>query len=322
MSVLRPSYVLRGIGSNATSIADCAGLHIVGTADGRVTLWSKTTRRVVWETALSGSNGVSSVAILSKTSEVVTIAAFGRDGTVFVVKVTLADAGYQGHIKGHSLGTCSLANASFSPLLPETPSLSLVPGPEPEHVTVLRVQTDTQGEVGMMAQGVMQIDESLDKHGMVTATLCQQPIAWVGYENGSVCAWDTTNDEPTLQLDMPVLSEAVCALAFSADHIFIGGACDKLVSLITETVDGTVTAAKAAEASLPKRGINAIAVRPDAKVVAIGCWDHTIRLFKSKKLKALAVLTCHHDAIHAVLYDDHARLVAAGKDGRISVWDV
>ena len=76
-------------------------------------------------------------------------------------------------------------------------------------------------------------------------------------------------------------------------------------------------------------------IRPDKKIVVCGGWDGRLRIFswvKPEKLKPLAVLNFHADTVEAVAFSDqdveggrlHGRkvLVAGGKDGKASLWDI
>jgi hypothetical protein len=198
------------------------------------------------------------------------LAAFGRDGIVYIIAVALDHIPYTGQVEvshlwmssllsylllqPHALGTCSLSNASFIPCASAMRTVSIVPGPEPEDATILTLMLgDT---VVLQIEGIARFAETEAKHGMVTATLGQEqgeaapmrmnmphatchmphatcchvcPVAWVGYENGSLCAWRSVKEAAVLQVDVAVLGEAICALAASDSNMFVGGASDKLV---------------------------------------------------------------------------------------------
>ncbi|KAK9502533.1 hypothetical protein O3M35_011300 [Rhynocoris fuscipes] len=77
-------------------------------------------------------------------------------------------------------------------------------------------------------------------------------------------------------------------------------------------------------------GVSSVAIRNDGKLVATGCWDGKIRYFSMKHLKLLVVLDHHKEgAVQFLMFTEdilksncEGTLIAAGSDGRISIWDV
>jgi ASTRA-associated protein 1 len=89
-------------------------------------------------------------------------------------------------------------------------------------------------------------------------------------------------------------------------------------------------------------GNGAIDIRYDGKVCAVGGWDGKIRLYSTKKGKSLGTLRYHRTSCQTVAFahhypesilskddSDHDRkleirhwLIAGGKDGRISIWNL
>jgi len=134
------------------------------------------------------------------------------------------------------------------------------------------------------------------------------------------------------------------ALTVSADHLV--GRYDLINASKPEI--GASTACIAHRTKHP--GNACIAVRDDGKVCAIGGWDGKIRLYSTKTLKPLGTLSYHKEGCQAVSFahslsedsapedsdensDDEemgtvekeARgrwLVAAGKDTRVSIWEM
>ena len=67
-----------------------------------------------------------------------------------------------------------------------------------------------------------------------------------------------------------------------------GAAEDKIVCFACEAVPGMV--AERARLSLPKPGVDALALRPDQRIFAAGSWDGRVRIFHYAKAKALTIL--------------------------------
>eukprot|EP00913_Durusdinium_trenchii_P035447 g33173.t1 len=94
-----------------------------------------------------------------------------------------------------------------------------------------------------------------------------------------------------------------------------------------------------------KRGINALAVRPDLRLVAAARWDRRVELFDGKTLrcrvvscglvqgplvtlhtktaKSLNRLVCHDDAVLSVAFErEKGSFATGGADGRIAIWSL
>jgi len=77
-------------------------------------------------------------------------------------------------------------------------------------------------------------------------------------------------------------------------------------------------------------GISILSVRPDKKIVTVGCWDGRMMLFSWKKLRPLAILKEHKASVYDIVYsqckveayDTKCLMAATGKDGYISMWDI
>ena len=80
-------------------------------------------------------------------------------------------------------------------------------------------------------------------------------------------------------------------------------------------------------------GIGAVMVRGDGRLLVTGGWDTRLRLFSwgPDKLKPLAVLQFHSESVETLLCCDNLEqgrlkgrrlIVAGGKDGKISFWDI
>ncbi|KAK9867865.1 hypothetical protein WJX84_002684 [Apatococcus fuscideae] len=77
-----------------------------------------------------------------------------------------------------------------------------------------------------------------------------------------------------------------------------------------------------ARLKMKQAGVGDIVIRPDSRICVSGGWDGRIRIFTYPKGRPLAVLQHHTKAITAVAFHpkDKGILVAASRDGSISVW--
>eukprot|EP01029_Cantina_marsupialis_P007411 TRINITY_DN182220_c0_g2_i1.p1 TRINITY_DN182220_c0_g2~~TRINITY_DN182220_c0_g2_i1.p1 ORF type:complete len:376 (+),score=80.16 TRINITY_DN182220_c0_g2_i1:65-1192(+) len=71
---------------------------------------------------------------------------------------------------------------------------------------------------------------------------------------------------------------------------------------------------------LPHPGVSTIAWRTDGQLFATAGWDRRIRVFTAK-CEPVAVFTFHEDTVLYLCWANDGRLVSAGKDQRIAIWD-
>ena len=110
--------------------------------------------------------------------------------------------------------------------------------------------------------------------------------------------------------------------------VFCGGAEEQLfqLELLVTSEEFELVAKKAALLTNP--GLASVRVRPgDQRLVASGGWDANVRLFSTKTLKKLAVLSFHRKTVEVVCFgkirSNATQLLLAGsEDHLITVWDV
>ncbi|CAH0382367.1 unnamed protein product [Bemisia tabaci] len=147
------------------------------------------------------------------------------------------------------------------------------------------------------------------------------------YENCSLFLWDM--QRKTILSKLKISEE--CPMALDYDESSMRGICgssDENLSLFT--IGESQDLKKKLVIKLTNPGISCIKIRPDKKIVAVGCWDGMIRLYSWRSLKLLAVLDHHDSTIHDVCFSDrpvaswktNILLAAAGKDCKISIWDL
>nr|CAG8566113.1 2991_t:CDS:2 [Entrophospora candida] len=83
-------------------------------------------------------------------------------------------------------------------------------------------------------------------------------------------------------------------------------------------------------------GISDVRIRSDGKIFATAGWDSKIRVFSSKSLKPLAILSYHRDSVYTIDFtkintfvttknidrNNNNYLIGGGKDQRISLWEI
>ncbi|TPX57720.1 hypothetical protein PhCBS80983_g03637 [Powellomyces hirtus] len=158
-----------------------------------------------------------------------------------------------------------------------------------------------------------------------------------GYESGTVIVWDV--EKGTLVQRCKIHDEPVLSLDISPDGRsgFCGGAYSKVVQFAVDIGTESDLLRISSEQTLPARGTAVARVRPDSKIVAIGSWDSSIRIYKTKALKPLAVLQAHRQGIQCLCFASGtandaesegnpttpANTFAAGsKDGTITLWQI
>lgn len=153
-------------------------------------------------------------------------------------------------------------------------------------------------------------------------TMIDNEYVIVTYESGILALF---------QINVGKISEIAitkdCPMAMDFDGIttgVLGTSGDTIIQFKTDNLK----LIKTKEVSITNPGVSCICIRPDRKLFAAGCWDGRIRFFSMKNFKLLAVLDQHKESILDVCFvsvrSDSSEwlLAAAGKDGRITLWDL
>ena len=145
-----------------------------------------------------------------------------------------------------------------------------------------------------------------------------------GYESGEIVLWDWNNNSQVLSVNLTNTIGTIMALTWDLDKRLgvVVGSEDKVV-VLDEKLE-VVT-----ERKVTNSGLSSALVRGDGKILVTGGWDGRLRIFswlKPLKLKPLAVLQFHQEAVTSLTSCESPGgqhlLVAGGKDGKISVWDI
>lgn len=169
--------------------------------------------------------------------------------------------------------------------------------------------------------GKLQPDQSQKKYGMcmtMRAVEGQSQIL-IGYENGNISLWDIRSFKQIDKTNMH--TESVMCLDYShRSNLGISGSADD--KLISWEFDDNSKIVKKAELTTTNPGFNSIIIREDQKIFAAAGWDSKIRIFSTKKLKPLAILSYHKDSIQCVSFSTDNTLACGSKDSHISLWDI
>lgn len=169
-----------------------------------------------------------------------------------------------------------------------------------------------------------------EKLGEIMALKClnltDKSYIFVLYESGllTLFSCDTGREVASCKVN----SDCPMALDFDGcSKCVVGGSGDSILGF--ELTTG-LELVKWKETKITNPGVSCLAIRPDKRLLAAGCWDARVRLFSMKTLKLLAVLVNHKDTIHDIRYsparvrawDVEWLLAVAGKDGRVTLWNL
>lgn len=145
----------------------------------------------------------------------------------------------------------------------------------------------------------------------------------VGYESGHIVLWDTV--KPNALSNLKLFEDPImCLTAWTTadSEISIKGCCGSTsTTLISFKVDNDILV-NDSSAEVTNAGFSDACCRGDSKIFVTGGWDNSGRVFSSKSLKPLVVLTFHQKGIGAVTFSDDKSLAMGCRAGYITLWDV
>ncbi|GBG24006.1 Protein DECREASED SIZE EXCLUSION LIMIT 1 [Hondaea fermentalgiana] len=187
---------------------------------------------------------------------------------------------------------------------------------------------------GALPRDVSQRDASL---GLCMSLCFQDRVLFALFECGSLGiyelekkAWAVEVCLHALSREVPIAMSIVSAGA-GKPHKYLGAAVGADSEFAPFIVDLTKRKAKCVDRRAPLResgptsasrqGASGIAVRADLDLVAVGCWDGSVRAYQWSSLSSRGVLHQHKGAIRAVSFScgDPAVLAAASEDGNVSL---
>lgn len=147
-------------------------------------------------------------------------------------------------------------------------------------------------------------------------------IALIGYENGSIAAWDTRFPSKPICL-APLFPEPILSLDTSPDktNAIAGGANTNLVRVALRLSEGEIKVKRVLE--VLKEGSGTVRFRQDGKIFATGGWDGKIRIWKWKSCAPLAVLKYHTKEVAELDFGTKDLcLVSASRDATLCLWSL
>jgi WD40 repeat protein len=149
----------------------------------------------------------------------------------------------------------------------------------------------------------------------------QEPYLLVTYESGDLLLWDFRK-----QHIVGHLKYENCLTAVDFSEVTMSGICGSVSSQVMFfNIDNNCCLARTQTKEIINPGISSVKIRPDNRIVALGCWDGRIRLFSWKSSRPLAALVEHSAEINDVCFSrGHAAqlMAAGGKDRKISLWNI
>jgi WD40 repeat protein len=151
--------------------------------------------------------------------------------------------------------------------------------------------------------------------------ISQEPYLLAAYENGDVHLWDFRKQRAVSHFKCDN-----CLTAMDFSQITMSGICGGVSNhLVFFKIDNSCSLVRILGKDMLNPGIGSIKVRPDNRLVALGCWDGRLRLFSWKSYRPLAVLTEHSAEVNDIAFStEHAVsfMAAGGKDRKISLWNI
>lgn len=141
----------------------------------------------------------------------------------------------------------------------------------------------------------------------------------IASERGDLGVW---NFENTLQGNCLRLEESAMTVCFDVTRMRgAAGGPTGSVTIFNVSPQGVIANRVI---KFEETGIGATVLRPDNRILAVGCWNGTLKIFSWKSVVVLAVLPAHDRSIQTIGFSDKSPyLMAVGcKDGRISIWDL
>jgi WD40 repeat protein len=149
----------------------------------------------------------------------------------------------------------------------------------------------------------------------------QEPYLLVAYDSGVLHLWDFRKEHVVSSL-----KDENCITAVDFSEVTMSGVYGSVSNCVVFfNIDKNCSIVRTQTKEIINPGVNSIKIRPDNRIVALGCWDGRIRLFSWKSYKPLAVLTEHSAEINDICFSTRNAvhlMAAGGKDKKISLWNI
>ncbi|KAG8194518.1 hypothetical protein JTE90_013270 [Oedothorax gibbosus] len=147
-----------------------------------------------------------------------------------------------------------------------------------------------------------------------------------GFENGCIGMWDYETEKELCHIKCH--KELVTCLDFDSNYSNMGISGSVDTSLQVWSLSEKLELIEVKTIEVVNKGINAVKIRDDRKIVITAGLDCKVRVFSWKTLQPLAVLQFHELSVHSlaccpVSVGDHRSVFASGsKDQNIALWEI
>ncbi|CAG8519492.1 5593_t:CDS:2 [Paraglomus brasilianum] len=321
-----PIYVFRGHSDSVNTLLfynDNTRL-ISGDAEGNVTIWDIQSRRPMVRFK-AHENSILAVDVWKDK-----LLSHGRDNKIHIWDLNedfnQSPKLYK-TVSTNSLGFCRLATCPKD----EGDLLIAVPG-SADSATI-----DVKGVIQQNLFESIGIDDKESNGSCMALKLFSysvspnQYLLMAAYENAQVILWklDEESHAVTQLWAVKEHNESVMGLDVSNDTKYAISVAGDNKIVKYRFKDSLNETPQVYSVSIKYPGIADVKIRSDGKIFATAGWDAKIRVF-SKSLKPLAILSYHNESIYALAFStilsnediDKHYLVGAGKDKRISLWEI
>lgn len=309
---------------------------VTGDAKGCLRVWDLHTRRVkkIRESAHTGEFGILNVVSFEQDGKDFVVSQ-GRDGTVRCWLAPELELAWS--TETNSFGFCkiSLNLTLFASPFGEDGELGLwsLQDGSPVQTIVTIDLLDHYLDHGAQPKDVTQRDASL---GICMAIELKDDVLFVLFESASLGVFDLRAGMWSIDVSLHGLTENVpiamtmVPMSEQKSHRFLGAAVGADPELTPFYIDMEKRKSKKLKVSAPLRpstslassraGASDLVASMELDLVAVACWDGTIRVFKWSTLAPDRVFRQHKGAVHSVCMSKTGRLLAAaGEDGNVSI---
>jgi len=143
-----------------------------------------------------------------------------------------------------------------------------------------------------------------------------------GYENGELALFDLKTFKEVTCVNLFHGQPTMCFDFCKSLNVGFGGSSEKTLVEIGLNIENMILLEKST-VELVNPGLNCIKIRKsDSKIVSCGGWDNRIRIYGTKKLKLLACLDFHKEAVNSIDFSMKNLMAVGGNDNLISFWDL
>jgi WD40 repeat protein len=148
-----------------------------------------------------------------------------------------------------------------------------------------------------------------------------------GYESGELALFDLRTYGQVGSISLFSGQPLMCFDYNASSNFGMCGSSESSLKHVAierkENDSSVVDLISSSSVSLVNPGLNCIKIRKtDSKIFSCGSWDSRIRVYGVKKLKLLAVLDFHKEAINTIDFSNSNLMAAGSNDGIISFWNL